>query len=146
MKTIRNYGWIGYIGLAVLASCLGAGLANAQEVKGRFTLPFDAYWGQITLPAGVYSFTLDKAQSGGGLKLVRGTEAVGIIHAQAYNPKTADHSFLTVTRERGVNSVRELTLSEPGLVLYYGPHRPRPGSAAEEKEMSRMIPLAVPKR
>ena len=146
MKTIRSYGWMGFFALALIMSCLGAGVANAQEARGQFTLPFDTCWGQVTLPAGDYSFVVDQAQSASRLVLFHGTEGVAIIHSQGYNPKDADRSFLKVVQERGIASVRELTLADPGVVLYYGAHRPKPGSAAAEREISQLIPVTMPKK
>lgn len=48
--------------LALAALALGsfAGAGNAQTVyQGKFTLPFEVYWGGATLPAGDYKFQLE---------------------------------------------------------------------------------------
>jgi len=54
--------------LAVLAlpiACFGASLANAQEIQGKFNLPFEIHWGQAVLTPGNYSFRLNSSASGG---------------------------------------------------------------------------------
>jgi len=42
-----------------LLTLFASSVLNAEQVKGSFTLPFDAYWGDILLPAGHYTFSLD---------------------------------------------------------------------------------------
>jgi hypothetical protein len=39
--------------LALLGPCFTAGLANAQEFSGNFTLPFEARWGLATQQRGI---------------------------------------------------------------------------------------------
>jgi len=138
MKTIRRF-TLSSLVLALLASCLGAGMARAQEMKGKFTLPFDARWGQATLPAGEYSFTVDQSQASARVVL-SGYRTAAIIHAQGYNPKSADSSALVLVSDRGMNTVRELKLAELGVVLYFTPSRPHQ-TAAEERQIARVIPI-----
>ena len=42
-------------GLVVVAALGIAGTASAQVVEGKFTLPFEARWGSMVLPAGQYT-------------------------------------------------------------------------------------------
>lgn len=42
-----------------LLALFASSVLNAEQVKGSFTLPFDAYWGDVLLPAGNYTFNLD---------------------------------------------------------------------------------------
>jgi hypothetical protein len=137
MKRIRSF-TLSSLVMALLASCVGAGIARAQEMQGKFTLPFDARWGQITLPAGDYSFTVDQSQS--AARLVLSGEKNAILHAQGYEPRTMDSSVLVVAKDRGINTVRELKLAELGVVLYFTPSRPHQ-TAAEEKQIAKVIPV-----
>ncbi len=47
----------------LLASCMFAGVANAQTVYGKFTLDHSARWGKAVLPAGEYSLTINPNKS-----------------------------------------------------------------------------------
>jgi hypothetical protein len=60
MKSMRNFTLLKLAMGSLLAICFNAGYANAQTVAGKFTLPFEARWGQATLPAGDYSFRLER--------------------------------------------------------------------------------------
>jgi hypothetical protein len=60
MKTMKNFTLLKLAMGSLLAICFNAGFANAQNVAGKFTLPFEAHWGQATLPAGDYSFMLER--------------------------------------------------------------------------------------
>jgi len=42
-----------------LLTLFAASVLYAEQLKGSFTLPFDAYWGDVLLPAGHYTFSLD---------------------------------------------------------------------------------------
>ena len=47
------------IAIAALASCLASGTANAQALfRGKFTLPYEARWGQAVLPPGDYTLSV----------------------------------------------------------------------------------------
>jgi hypothetical protein len=43
----------------ILLTVFASSMLNAEQIKGSFTIPFDAYWGDILLPAGHYTFNLD---------------------------------------------------------------------------------------
>ena len=137
MKRIRSF-TLSSLVMALLTSCLCAGLARAQEMGGKFTLPFDTRWGQTTLPAGNYSFTVDQSRS--AARVVLSGEKTAILHAQGYNPSTLDSSVLVVAKDRGINAVRELKLAELGVVLYFTPAHPHQ-TAAEEKQIAKVIPI-----
>ena len=70
MKRIRSFALSSLV-LALIASCLSAGMAKAQEWQGQFTLPFEARWGQAILPAGDYSFTVDQTLGAAVITLLR---------------------------------------------------------------------------
>jgi hypothetical protein len=145
MKAIRNYIGFGSFALALLVLCSGAQLANGQNVEGDFTLPFNAQWAQVTLPAGHYSFTLDSASRGGILILRRGTKGMGLVVTRLRDESNSEVSYLTVMHENGVNTVTELALACKGVVLRYPQHHQKLSRAAKEREMAQLIPVAVGK-
>lgn len=52
------------LGVATLALGAWATSGNAQSVyQGKFTLPSETHWGNATLPAGDYTFTMASASS-----------------------------------------------------------------------------------
>ena len=63
---------------SLLAICVNAGFANAQTVGGKFTLPFEAHWGQATLPAGDYSFLLERGPDA-KIQIIRADQAVAFV-------------------------------------------------------------------
>ena len=141
MKSIR-FTMLSSLALALLGPCFGTGLANAQGLTGKFTLPFEARWGTAALRPGDYSFKLEHAP-GGSLYLYRGTKPVAIVYAQSFDQKASGHDALMVVRENAPATIREMKLSSAGLVLYYAPHRPSRGSAPEERQAGLAIPVDV---
>ena len=139
MKSIRSF-TLSSLVLALLASCLGAASAKAQEFNGKFTLPFEARWGVATLPAGSYSFTVDQTMSGGSLVVV-GEKVRAIIRGQGHNPKMGESSALILRSEKGVYTVRELRMADIGVVLYYGPQHHKRLTAAQEREIASIVPV-----
>ena len=106
MKSIR-FTMLSSLALALLGPCFGTGLANAQGLTGKFTLPFEARWGTAALRPGDYSFKLEHAP-GGSLYLYRGTKPVAIVYAQSFDQKASGHDALMVVRENAPATIREI--------------------------------------
>ena len=141
MKSIR-FTMLSSLALALLGPCFGTGLAHAQGLTGKFTLPFEAHWGLAALQPGDYSFQLAHAPKG-WMVLYREGKSVAYIYAQGFDQKTSGRTALTVVRNDVAASVRELALPAAGLVLYYAPYRPKRGSALDERQASLPIPITV---
>ena len=47
MKSIRSFTLLHLAMGSLLAICFNSGLASAQTLTGKFTLPFEAHWGQM---------------------------------------------------------------------------------------------------
>jgi hypothetical protein len=139
MNWTRTSKLLRFLGLAVLAACLNPGRASAQVFQGKFTLPFAARWGQATLPAGDYSFTLDGASGVSMLRVYRGRSGVAMIMAQDQNQNYSGRAELTVVR----GTVRTLNLPTIGVVLEYAPHHPKHLTAPEEREIAQVVPVAA---
>jgi hypothetical protein len=65
MNSLNQSKWMKYAAFAVLAVSLGIGLASAQDIEGKFNLPFAARWGGAVLKPGQYSFTYGAMTAGG---------------------------------------------------------------------------------
>jgi hypothetical protein len=140
MNGIRVSSLMRLLGLALLSACFVAGYANAQVVRGQFTLPFEARWGQATLPPGDYTFKLETASMTRRLYLFRGIKAVGMIPAQAEDKIYSGHASLSVVQ----GAVRTLSLPEIGMVFEYAAPRHKPLTAPEERELAQVVPVSLP--
>ena len=91
MKTIRHNTLLRTLALGVLASCLGASVANARSFRGTFSLPAEVRWGTATLQAGNYTFTSEGAKTDDTLQLIQGGKVVAMVLCQSHNPAVAGH-------------------------------------------------------
>jgi hypothetical protein len=121
MTLNRSFKLVAPLGLALLAGCLTANLASAQEAyNGRFTLPVEARWGHVVLPPGDYLLTLDHATDRGIITLRRGTKLVAMVLNQATDDlQTFDRSELVLVRSGGNYTIRALRLAELSMTLEY---------------------------
>ncbi|MGD0221650.1 MAG: hypothetical protein ABSF71_04880 [Terriglobia bacterium] len=139
MNSIRISILLRFLGLVLLAVCFNAGHASAQMFQGKFTLPFEARWGQAILPAGEYSFKLDGVCATCALYLSRGTQNVAMILAWGQYENHAGHAELSVVR----GTVRTLRLPEIGVVLQYPSPQRKHLTAPEERELARIVPITT---
>lgn len=139
MKSI-GFTMLSSLALALLGPCFGTGLAYAQGHTGKFTLPFEVRWGLATLQPGDYSFTLGKAPDS-LLYVYSGRKGVALICAMTSDDRAPDRPKLTVVRDKTVATVREMSL--PGVVLYYRMHKPKRGTALDERATAMAIPIAI---
>jgi hypothetical protein len=139
MKKTQSSTLLRLLGLAMLAACFSAGHANAQMLQGKFTLPTEVRWGQATLPAGEYSFTLDSVDRYCPLRIRRGNTNVGMFFAAAQDGNYSDHAELRI--EKG--TVRALNLPNLGMVFVYAPQHHKYLTAPEEREIAQIVPVAT---
>jgi len=119
MTKTRIFTLIRMVFLALLAMVVSAGLLSAEDFAGKFTLPFEAKWGQATLPAGDYSFRLNTARSPYTVT-VRGQDKAAMIMSEGTSTKGAsDRSELVVVRRGRTGTIRALHLNEVGLTFFY---------------------------
>lgn len=137
MNNIRVSTLLRFLGLVLLAVCFNAGHASAQMFQGKFTLPFEAHWGQATLPAGEYSFALDGGCPTCKLHILRDNRTVAIIMPWGQNDIYSGQANLTIVR----GTVRTLSIPEIGLVFHYGPPQSKHLTAPEERELARTVPV-----
>jgi hypothetical protein len=126
MKTIRNL--VTLAGLSVVFFALSATGARAQSLKtphisGTFTLPFNAQWGPVTLPAGEYKLYYGRLYDGGpALVEVIGKEnrsPHAFILPQGASDATATKSALVCVREGNAGVIRALELPQIGEALNF---------------------------
>ena len=125
MKANRSSRMARHLVLALVSACIFAGAASAQEpaCEGKFTLPFEAQWGGVTLPAGGYAFTLNSTAVGSRVvTVVRDQQKVAIVMAQGRSKSDSTKaSALIVTRIGGRARIDALHLAEVGDFFYIAP-------------------------
>ena len=124
MKSIRNL--VTLIGLSVMLFALGVSGAKAQEgpglsmtnFAGTFTLPSEAQWGRMTLPAGDYSLYYGSYTDGGPsvVEIVGKGNASphGFIFAQQPERTSAGKNAIVCVREGDTLIVRALQMAAIG--------------------------------
>ena len=126
MKTIRAS--VTLVGLSLILFALATVGAKGQVLysthfAGSFTLPFEAQWGKMTLPAGEY--TLDYGSLNNGYRLVVvGSAAkggpVGMIQAGPGNETSAAKNAIVCIREGDTLVVRALEMAAIGESVRFG--------------------------
>jgi len=125
VKTNQSSRMVKNLALALVGVFIFAGAVNAQEpaCQGKFTLPFEAQWGGVTLPAGGYAFTLNSTAVGSRVvTVVRDQQKVAIVMAQGRSKSDSTKaSALIVTRIGGRARIDALHLAEVGDFFYIAP-------------------------
>jgi hypothetical protein len=121
MKTLRNMTIV--VGLALVLLGLGATSASAQTLTttsfgGTFTLPFEAQWGSMTLPAGDYSLFYGH-MNGRGAYLVevagKGEGGPhGMVIARGRNQAETSENVIVCVREGNKGYIRGLQIGVIG--------------------------------
>ena len=126
MKTFRNITVL--VGLSAVLFALVATGARAQTLaltsfSGTFTLPLDAQWGAMTLPAGDYSLSYGQPFKGGIHAVTVAGEAVGSPHGmilmKARSQTSASKNKLLCVREGNKLYVRTLELASIGESVHF---------------------------
>ena len=147
MKSSRSLSQIKLSMLALLAACLCATVASAQTgsstFKGNFTLPFEAQWGEVVLPPGEYTFTLNPFVAP-FTATVRGENRTAMIIAQAPSDREfRGRSELIAIRSGGRLRIRALNVADPGVVLYYGLPKAEKPVIAQAPQLLQRIPVVA---
>ena len=108
------------LGLAALALGSFAGVGNAQNAYvGKFTLPFEVYWGGATLPAGEYTFTL-ASQSSPYTFYIHGDKTNAIVRALVADGGVLSSSArLDLVDISDVHTIRTFEAPELGVTFSY---------------------------
>jgi hypothetical protein len=120
MKTIRNLMIL--VGLFVGFLALGTAGAKGQVLDtpsfaGTFTLPFEAQWGKMTLPAGDYTLKFGLLSTGHALVEVKGRaegSLHGVVEAGPYGQTSATKNAIVCIREGNALIVRTLEMPAIG--------------------------------
>jgi hypothetical protein len=121
MKKIRSHSEVKIFALVVLMASWVPARAHAQEtVVGRFTLHFQARWGNTILPAGDYTLGLPSGSLWGYVIIRKepSGESLALIRADAWEAiSSSDSSKLIFERSGEDLVVRALYLRDKGYVF-----------------------------
>jgi len=123
------------VGVATLFLAGLATAGNAQNAyQGKFTLPFEAHWGGVTLPAGDYTFTLPAARYPYTL-YIRGEATTAIIMAVGFDKKVASgHAQLNLVEIADAQNVQTLEAPELGLTFDFATPSPKHSERREARQ------------
>lgn len=110
-------------GLSVIVVLLfAATLVQAQDLKGSFTLPMEARWGQIAMAPGEYTFSMARGpNSPGVLQLRHNGVFVGNLLTASHDSATSSQSSLLLEQSDGMYAVRSLRIADVGVFNYNAP-------------------------
>ena len=126
MKTIRSLTTLA--GLSVLLFALSGTGAKAQALSttsfaGTFSLPVEAQWGAMTLPAGEYSLSYGRAFKGTTYLVTVAGEAQGsprgMILARSLDDVSAGENVLDCARVGDTLYVRSLEMPAIGEAIHF---------------------------
>jgi hypothetical protein len=108
-------------------------------------LPVEAQWGQVVLPAGEYSFTLDHGTVGGIVTLREETgRAVGYIRSAGTDDRqTFDRSELVLVLSGGNYIVRAVRLADLGITIEYSVPKAGKQQIVQGPQLLERIPVAM---
>jgi hypothetical protein len=131
MRSARYFKVVSRLGLAALALGIVAGGGNAVTAyQGKFTLPFEVYWGGSTLPAGDYTFEL-ASQSSPYTLYIHGQKSNVIIRALS-----ADTGVVSSTAQLDLMDIGDVhtikTFEAPELGVTFSYYTPKEKHMAKE--------------
>ena len=125
------------LGLITMAAVVGTAQA---EVQAKFHLPFNAHWGQVTLPPGDYKISIPDGYRGTPKLTVAGHGKTGYVQPQvteADRNSTTDpeHSYLQFVKVNGAYFVTQYRSAAIGETFSFTvPKQPRHHSEKSDQD------------
>ena len=134
---------------AVTKVCMAALVLGAMATSGKaqsiyhgqFTLPVETRWGNATLPAGDYTFTVSSASSQYRL-YIDGQKTNAIIQTLTAENATSRHAQLNLVDIADVYNVETFDAPELGLTFTYWTPTQKHMSSKEARQKA--VPQAAP--
>ena len=116
----RALGYTAIIAVAI-ALILPGLQAQSAATAGKFSLPFDAKLGKLSLPTGEYSFAIKSGSLNNLVYIYQGQNAVGVALPQSFTGHESQNlnAALVCVRHDGNVTVRALQL--PNVGTFYFP-------------------------
>ena len=148
MKSQNNFSAIQLSTLGLVASLLLVGVALAAPVyRGFFTLPYDALWGQTTLPAGDYMIRFEDVGSRPFLVIMetKSGKDVAFLAPVATNETTpTGQNALLIANTGNQRVIHSLQLAELGEVFVYDSKAAR--EEVREASHTQTVPIIAMKK
>ncbi len=145
MIRARKFELFAKLGMAALALGALAASGNAQNAyQGKFTLAVETHWGDVTLPAGDYTFTLPSNSAPYRL-YIQGQGVGAIITAATADQRVvSERPQLNLVDIADVQTVQTFEAPELGLTfIYTTPTQEHMGrKEARQKMVSRTAPAS----
>ena len=108
------------LALVALLGLTAAGASAQTVTKATFTLPVQAYWNSVLMPAGDYTLSLDRSVSGLEMVFLRGEGVHAVFFTPAGSDDSSGHSFLKIDGLNGTYVVREFDEGPHGRSYQFG--------------------------
>jgi hypothetical protein len=142
MTWVRLFKAVTKVCMAALVLGAVATSGKAQSIyHGQFTLPVETRWGNATLPAGDYTFTVSSASSQYRL-YIYGQKTNAIIHTLTAENATSRNAQLNLVDIADVYSVETFDAPELGLTFTYWTPTQKHMSSKEARQKA--VPQAAP--
>jgi hypothetical protein len=125
------------LAFAALALGILASAGNAQNAfEGKFTLPFETYWGGATLPAGHYTFTMGTRTFPYTI-YIRGEKTNAIVNAVVSDPEVlSGHAQLDLVEISDVHVIKTFEAPELGVTFTYFTPKEKHTASKEVRQKS----------
>ena len=137
LKLIMKFG----VAALVLAALATSGKAQ-DAYQGKFILPFETHWGDATLPAGDYTFTLPSNSVPYRL-YIQGKGTSAIVQASRAEQRVASkRPQLNIADITDVHSVQTFEVPELGVTFTYW--TPKQKNMRRKEARQKMAPQTAP--
>lgn len=134
----------------LLATCLSASTANAAQpaFRGKFTLPYEAHWGQAVLPAGDYLLSITAIGTFPTVIIqdARTGRSVAMVVPLSRQDNTEGSSALLVGTRGTQRVIYSLRVAQLGVVFISDPALARGKRMTEEARKTQVIPVLQAKK
>ena len=141
MKSNGRFGM--FLTVAMLAMSLVPQSASAQFYGGKFSLPFQARWSGVTLPAGEYKFYIDSIAPAGKIILQHDGKLWGMVMVgPGATFETAGPSKLDAVPSGNTYRIRALQIQHLCVINFPPPKAERKATPPEFVLSARITSLA----
>jgi hypothetical protein len=128
----------------MIAFALTALDLQARVAGGQFKLPFDAKWGEVALPTGGYTFSIDHIASNGVFTIYRGSQALGFVRPEMLDDKEnrSQSATLVCIRHDRKLTVRALRLPHRGT-FYFPITKELSALVAQQPQLIETVSISV---
>ena len=136
-------------GATLLAIGWCTGSANAQTAfQGKFTLPYEAHWGQAVLPAGEYTLSIGGTHLSEMVTIRKadGGRTVGFVLPRSLEESTEGSSELLIAAQGMEHVVYSFRVPQLGLILISDPALAREQAFSQIAGQRQSIPVSYAKK